>query len=354
MPLDDIRTYQKYDKQQIAACNELLPEQVRLAWEDTRSVKIPASYKTATNVVVIGMGGSALGPHIIQSVFASELKKPLQVVRDYNVPGTVTSKTLVILASFSGTTEEVVMAAREVQKRTKKIMVVTTGGKLQALAKRLKLPAYMFEPADLAKQPRLGVGFMVVGILGLLQRAGMLKVTAKSISQMRTAMNEVIDSCATDVNGEQNPAKSVAYAMDKRAVIIVAAEHLVGNAHVLQNQINETGKQFAIFREIPELNHHMMEGLTYPKRLFEKFTVLMLRSSLYHKRNQKRFDITADIFEKIGGEVVEYNCGGKTRLDEAGEVLQFGAFVSCYLSMLNKVDPYRIDFVDDFKRKMAK
>ncbi|MCH8049639.1 bifunctional phosphoglucose/phosphomannose isomerase, partial [Patescibacteria group bacterium] len=64
--------------------------------------------------------------------------------------------------------------------------------------------------------------------------------------------------------------------------------------------------------------------------------------------------ITPDIFEKQGGTVVEYGTGGKTPLEECGELLQFGGFVSCYLAMLNKVDPYLIPFVDSFKRRMSK
>ena len=206
----------------------------------------------------------------------------------------------------------------------------------------------------MAKQPRLGVGFTLAGTLGLLQRTGLAKVAKKDIEAFVEAMNEVVDTCAMDVAAAKNPAKAVALEMKGRPVLIVASEHLVGNAHTMRNQICETGKQFAEYNEIPKLNHYLMEGLTYPKGFVEKLVVFMLRSHLYHKRNQKRYEITAELFEKLGATVVEYDAGGGSRFAEAGELLQFSTFLSYYIGILNKVNPIEIPYVDWFKEEMGK
>lgn len=354
MPLNDIKTYQKYDKQQISSCNELLPQQVTMAWNETSEIKIPASYKKVQNIVFVGMGGSALGAHLIKSVFAQRLSAPFEIVRNYTLPGYVSSKSLVILSSFSGTTEEVLHVAKLAKEKKAKILIITSGGNLSKMMKKDKIPGYVFEPGELAKQPRLGLGFSVVGVLGLLKQAGLLKVTSAEITKMKRAMDDVVDNSALDVHTKNNPAKTVAHALHNKAILVVAAEHLVGNAHVLANQINESGKQYATYMELPELNHHFLEGLDHPKGFFNKFVVLMVQSELYNKRIQKRFDITADIFEEQGGEVVDYIAGGDTAIEECGELIQFSGFVSCYLAMLSKVDPYGIPFVDDLKKRMAK
>lgn len=351
--LDDIKTYKKYDKQQITSCNERLPEQVTLAWEEASLIKAPAAYKNVSQIVFVGMGGSALGAQLIENVFCKELKVPLEIIRGYTLPHYVNRNSLVILSSFSGSTEEVLYAAQEAAKRGAKLFVITAGGKLAAFAKRKKIPAYIFEPGELAKQPRLGLGFSMIGVLAFLNRVGLVRVSTADIRRMRQAMDDVIDSCALDIPTKDNPAKIVAENLQNRAVIIVAAEHLVGNAHTLSNQINETGKQFATYLELPELNHHFLEGLTTPKSFFSRFSVLMLRSKLYHPRIQKRFDITSRIFERQGGEVVDYQANGKDQLEECGEILQFGGYVSCYLAMLSKVDPYSLPWVDELKRFMA-
>ncbi|MDP2631205.1 MAG: bifunctional phosphoglucose/phosphomannose isomerase, partial [Candidatus Uhrbacteria bacterium] len=121
MILDSEATYKAYDKEQIGLGIRRLPEQIGIAWDGTRALSLPANYNGCTNVVLVGMGGSALGSHILESVFFSRIKVPFTIVRGYSVPASVTSKTLVILSSFSGSTEEVLSAAIEAKKVKAKI-----------------------------------------------------------------------------------------------------------------------------------------------------------------------------------------------------------------------------------------
>lgn len=351
--LDSKKVYVAYDPDDIAFGIDHLPEQARRAWAETRTIKFPASYKACKEIVIVGMGGSALGPDMLLSAFAKRLTVPAAIVHDYILPAHVGPKTLVVLSSFSGTTEEVLAAAVEAKRRKAKIVVIAAGGELAKMGEREKWPTYVFAPGDLAKEPRLGTGFSLAGVLGMMVRLGFAKVTEADMKRFLTAMGEVLDTCAVDVPTEENPAKTVAKSLKGRVVFIIAAEHLLGNAHVMTNQINETGKQFATYFALPELNHHLLEGLTYPKGFAKGVTAIMLRSAHYHPRVQKRFAVTADIFERVGMEVVEYGCGGKDAIEECGEVLQFGSFLSYYLAMVNSVNPRPIPYVDEFKKRMA-
>ncbi len=352
--LDKTSTYKTYDPEDIAFGIEKLSEQIQVAWADTRTMKFPKQYFAVTNIVLVGMGGSSLGGHILQTACADRLKVPTTLVREYKLPNWVSAKTLVIAVSYSGETEEVLEAIKNAKKAKAKIVAVAVGSKLKAFAAKNKIQGYFFTPGDLSKQPRLGLGFTFAGVLGILERMNLVKVTLKDIKGMCEAMGDVLDTCARDISTKENPAKTVAMELKDRAVLIVASEHLVGNAHVLANQINENAKQFAIYMEIPELNHHLMEGFGYPKDFFKKFSVLMLDSAFYHPHTRKRYDLTAQIFEKQGGEGIEYDANGNTRLEECGEVLQFGSFVSYYMAMLNKINPIKIPFVDWFKKEMGK
>lgn len=352
--LNQPSTYKKYDSEDIAFGIEKLSEQVRIAWKETRLINVPSNYRNVTNIVVVAMGGSGLASQIIQVACADLRQIPLTIIHDYNLPSWVSSKTLVVAISYSGGTAEVLHAYQQAKKAHAKMMVITTGGELAKLAAAHKIPKYIFTPGEISKQPRLGLGFQIVGLLGLLERAKLLKLKEKDVKATMAAMAEVLDTCAIDISVKDNPAKTVALELHNRAILIIASEHLVGNAHVLANQINENSKQFATFMEIPELNHHLMEGLSFPKKFFEKFTVLMLDSDLYYPDNKKRYDLTAEIFERQGGQVIIYKAGGKTKLEECGEILQFGSFVNYYLAMLNRVNPIGIPFVDWFKREMGK
>ena len=234
------------------------------------------------------------------------------------------------------------------------IAVLASSGELAKRAKARRWPMYEFHPGDLAKQPRFGAGFSIAGVLGMLERMRFLKVSSAELERMRGAMGEVIDACAVDVAFADNPAKIVADELAGKAVLVVGAEHLVGAAHIVANHVNESGKQFAVFQALPELDHHLLEGLTFPKGFAAKTIAFMLTSELYHPQNHKRLRITADLFERQGLSVIEYETHGDERLEQLGEVLQFGSFVSYYLAILNKQHPDSTPFVDEFKRLLRR
>ncbi len=351
-PLDTQDSYTTLDPDEVSYGVQHFPEQFIEQYEAVKAFDLQKTHGGAKAIVVLGMGGSQLGPHIIESALGKELSVPFVRVYGYGVPSFVDKDTLVILSSFSGTTEEVLEAGKLAVKKGAKVLAISAGGALAQFAKRHGIPHCPITPGELAKEPRLGVGFSLMGIVGMLASAGYLAFDEKRLKTLVGAMAEVVDSCDLDVPVKENPAKLIAESMKGRLVFFVSAEHLVGNAHTFCNQTNESGKQLAFWHTLPELNHHFLEGTAQPIGAFEEFVVVMLKSAHYHKRVQKRFEITADILEEQGAQVVEYHARGKSPLEEAVELLTFGNFVSYYLAMLNGVNPREIPFVNRFKEAM--
>lgn len=351
--LDQEKIYDKFDKEDISYSIEHLPGQFIKAWDQAGDLHFPASYKNINKVVLIGMGGSHLSAFMLKHITEEKRKMPFEIIHDYKVPGYIDHKTLVILSSFSGSTEEVLHSAHELKNSRAKVTAIGTGGQLMEIAEKANWPHFIFEPGDSSLQPRMGLGFYFAGLAHIFKKLGVYSCSRKNIEAMIDAMSDVIDTCALDIPTEENPAKTVAEALHDRAILVVASEHLRANAHILQNQINETSKQFCTFLTLPELNHHFMEGLTFPKNFFSKYTVLMLHSELYHERTQKRFELTADIFERQGAEVIDYKARGADLFSESAELLQFSSFLSYYLGMLNEVEPQFIPFVKEFKKKLG-
>lgn len=354
MNLDSHKTYATLDTSDIRFGIEHLPEQVRIAWHETRDLALPDAYRRATSVVIAGMGGSALGPHMLVAALRNRLTVPVVIANEYTLPEYVDKKTLVILSSYSGTTEETLEAGDCAEKAGAMIAVICAGGELAKRAAKKKWPVYQFDPGELARQPRMGTGFSLAGVLGILERAKLVKVSDAEIDRMVIAMGEVIDTCAVDVPTKENPAKTVAKSMKDSTIFVVAAEHLYGVAHMFANCINETAKQFAVPFALSELNHHLLEGLTYPKSFAPKAVAFMVQSSLYHERIQKRVNVTADSFEQQGLSVIDYQTNGEEPLEEVGELMQFASFVAYYMGMQNGVNPEAIPFVDAFKAAMGK
>ncbi len=332
----------KLDKSNLLGSIELLGEQCAEAWQEVKKIKIPAAYRGVENIVVSGMGGSALGGHLIQTLFADKLKKPLEIVRGYALPAYVGPKTLLILSSYSGNTEETLAAGREGQKRKAKILGLATGGKLADFLRRNHYPAYIFKTTyNPSNQPRMGLGYSVFGQLGLLKQCGLLKIDEKEINQAITLLNRKNDA-----------AKTFAEKLKNKIPIIVASEFLTGNAHIIANQINENAKCFAAYFELPELNHHLMEGLKNPDAK-KNLKFVLVNSNLYHPRNQKRYKVLKEVLQKNKVDFIEYRPKAKTKFQQLMEALLFGSYASFYLAMLYNLDPAPVPWVDFFKKRLA-
>lgn len=322
-----------------------LAKQCRQTWEETQNLSFPQDYKQIENIVLCGMGGSAYAALIIKSLFANSLDVSFELVSGYDLPKYVGKKTLVLLSSYSGSTEEVLSCAREALLRNAKITGVCNGSKLGEFFKSNNLPAYIFDAKyNPAAQPRLGQGYMIFGHIGLLAKIGLLAVSEQQINETITFLEE-------KNNEIELLAKTVVNSFMEKIPVIVAAEHLAGNAHVLRNQFNETAKNFAAYSLISELNHHLMEGLTYPKERILRF--LFLNSSLYSPVINKRFELTKDVVDKNSVEVLNVDVLGKNKLSQMLYALAFGGYLTFYLAIIYGQDPSLILWVDYFKQKLS-
>jgi glucose/mannose-6-phosphate isomerase len=353
MKLDSASLYKKHDTQDLGAVLHLLPNQSLLAWQDTKEIKIDSWQKDVDHIVVVGMGGSALGAEMAVAICADELKLPVTIIRNDCLPAWINKRTLVILSSFSGNTYEVIKCADQAHKAKTHIVAVTSGGQLQKMAKSKGWPCYCFDPHDYAPEPRFGLGFSLFSILAMFNKLKICTTAEKDIDQSIQAMNEVVDMCAADIPTHENVAKQVAEALYEKNVLIVGASHLSGVAHAFANHCNETAKNSAFSSILPEMNHHFFESLAFPARHTKDVAVILINSNLYSKENIKRMNIAATMLEKDGVSVIEYIARGKTTLEENGEVLQFALYVAYYLAMRNGVDPATNHRVDEIKERLA-
>ena len=353
--LDNILEIKKLDSGNMLGSLQLLGNQVEQIWNDAKKFKLPANYGKINNVVVLGMGGSALGAHVIKSVFAKELNVPVEIVNEYLLPKFVNNKSLVIASSYSGSTEESVFAVQEAKKRKAKIVVISAGGKLAELAKKNKWPALIFGTENNpCNSPRMGLGYSIAGQLIIFSQVGLLKFKQKELKNIVGIINKCDALFGLKNLAIKNLAKLLAENTIDRGVIIVGSEHLLGSAHILANQINENAKRYSAYHALPELNHHLLEGLMNPKNNVDNFVFVLLESSLYGKRNQKRYEVTKKVLAKQNIKFAVYNCQSKNKLSEAIEVLVFGSYVSYYSAILKNIDSTPIPFVDYFKEQMSK
>ncbi|MFC1927715.1 bifunctional phosphoglucose/phosphomannose isomerase, partial [Chloroflexota bacterium] len=127
--LDNVSAYQQFDKLGMLEHLHAFPEQCQKAWENVQMFELPHLHTRISNVVILGMGGSAIGGDFVRRLAMAESKVPVWVHRDYGLPAFVDENTLVIASSYSGNTEETLSAFTKSLGTAAKKLAMTSGGK---------------------------------------------------------------------------------------------------------------------------------------------------------------------------------------------------------------------------------
>ena len=104
--LDDIDKIKKIDQGGMYDCIYNFPSQFEDGMKRTKETQLPDWDKsTIKNIVVVGLGGSAIGGDLVRSYLAERLDIPFFICRNYTLPNFVGSSSLVFVSSYSGNTE---------------------------------------------------------------------------------------------------------------------------------------------------------------------------------------------------------------------------------------------------------
>lgn len=322
---------------------QAFPDQCAQVISEIAQATVPPSCHLVNNIVISGMGGSALGGRVIASLERQTLRVPITVSTEYHLPNFANEKTLVIISSYSGETEETLSALAEARSRGCQIFVLTTGGKLGQLAKQFNLPHYLLNPIhNPSRQPRMSLGYEVTAMLALLSRCQLIH-PIKDFSRLP----DFLRSRQSTMNYEL-----LAKNLVGRIPVFLVSEHLKGAVHAMKNQLNENAKTFAVVFDLPEANHHLMEGLAHPPSNPENLGVVMVDSPHYHPEVRKRYPLTRTVVSKHHIPVFDFPLAGPNRVFEALDVIQSGAYLAYYLSQEYGIDPGPIPWVDWFKDEL--
>lgn len=345
--LDDVAAMMKLDPSGVHASTGMFADQCQQAWNEASTLKFSTEYNNIYNVVVCGMGGSRFTPRTIKELFRDRITEPYEIVEDYTLPAYVDKDTLVILSSYSGTTEEVVSCREDAIRR---------GAKVTAVSQRASAPVgYFFDPKhNPSGQPRIGSGYMLMGHLGLLKALKLIDISDNEVMEAISFARMVSKQYGADVPTQMNTAKQLAMKLKDTHPFIITSEFLRGFGNGIANQINETVKMISDPRNIPELNHHLMEGLKRPETLHQSGLFLFFLSRFYSQLVLKRYKITKEVVEKQSVRTHTVELAGPSKLAQVLEAFTISGFTTFYMAMLYDTDPVAIPWVDYFKEQLAK
>ncbi len=310
-------------------------------------------------VVILGMGGSAIGGDLLRSyvsAFRDHAGVEVIVNRDY-APPTVGKSDLLVVSSYSGNTEETLTAYNAIRKDAGQVLVITTGGKLgrSAMAANYKIIRL---PAGL--QPRAALGYSFFPLLYTLAvKSEIFGPTVKSETEkgIEETMALLVKLSEEYGSGPKrtNPAFALAQKINGRVPVIYSATERLDTVNLRwRGQIQENAKYLAFGNLLPEMNHNEIVGWSHPAGLPGKFITIFLRDRDDHRRNRKRIDITRRIIGKSAGASVEVESQGKSPLARMFSLIHLGDWVSFWLAALNGVDPSPVPVIEGLKKELGK
>lgn len=315
-----------------------------------RAVEIPFPPAAAHNVAICGMGGSAIAGDLIVGAFSDRLRKPVQVNRNYFLPGWVGEDTLVIGSSFSGTTEETLTCMMEAMDRTCPAVGVSTGGRFAEYYEPRGIP---FARVPEGPMPRAALVQMLAAMLVVLERFDVLPSLDAELAEARETLATAVRDYGPTAPAESNPAKQIAALLNERLPLIWGAELTAPIAYRWKCQFNENAKVPAYCATLPEHNHNEIVGVEGIGAQGARTRVLMLLDPRNHRQVERRFGFTEELVDPFVEGVTRIEAEGTGALARMLDLVLLGDYASLYLACLRQVDPGPITMIDKLKDLLA-
>lgn len=348
--LDSPESFAAYDPKGMLAHIIGLPQQCERAWLESDAIRLPERFEHVTGILILGLGGSAIGADLLRCLVSTECPVPVLLHRDYGLPAWVNKRTLVIACSYSGNTEETLSGFDAAAGAGAQLLALTTGGKLYGRCSELGAVSYHYHYES---QPRAALGYSLITLLRVMERLGFVSDKSSDLAESVAVMRSWLTEIGPEVPVAHNAAKAMAKRLFGRLPVVYGAEHLAEVARRWKGQFNENSKSWAVFDVAPELAHNTVAGYQSPAQLSPLAHTVVLTAPSIHPRVLMRLQFARELLSSLGysSEVVESR--GQSRLAQALSLVLYGDLVSYYLGMMYGVDPWEIASIDAMKRRMG-
>lgn len=348
--LDQPGKVKKIDKSDMLDHLMKTPDYCRDAVNRARQVKVPEKAKPK-NIIIAGMGGSAIGGEILQDWLREELPIPVEVCKDYVLPAYAKEDTLFFANSYSGNTEETLSAFVEAIHRRCMTIAITSGGHLLSFSKKLQVP-YVTIPSQLPS--RVAIPYLFFPLPVLMERMGILSGREEDIEEAIRVLKKVGEENSPETPTEDNAAKKLALELVETIPVVYGFRQYRAIARRLKTQFNENSKIPSKHDVFPELNHNETVGWEAPEALTKKYSVILIRDPDEPPEIKHRIEATKSLALHKAKKILEIHAKGEGKLAKMFSVLRVGDFASVYLAILQNVDPTPVKIIDRIKMEMKK
>ncbi len=320
------------------------PNQFKRGQKRAGSIEIKGEFD---NIIICGMGGSALPANILISYLRDLILKsklsplPVYIHRSYNLPPQTTEKSLVISISYSGNTEETISALKAAVEKKLKTVAITTNGKIEKICQKNNIPLVKI-PSGI--QPRSATGYLFSALIKILEKTEILEGNeSKQLLELGKKLEKT---------NLENQGKKIAGRLKGKIPLIYASNRLKSLARIWKIKFNENSKIPSFYNYFPELNHNEMVGFEDIEKS-KNFHIIILRDKERDlPRIQKRMELFAGLVKEKKVEVEFIDIKKGALLYKIFSTLILGDWISYYLALQRGIDPAPVKIVEQFKKKL--
>jgi|YelNatPaOPRAMG01_1025707.scaffolds.fasta_scaffold29753_3 glucose/mannose-6-phosphate isomerase len=345
--LDKVEAIEKTDRGNMRTMISSFPILVKKAMELSENIVLPADYKGVKEIVVCGMGGSAIGGDLFRDLSHKAIPIGVSVVRDYDLPKHVDEKSLVVAVSYSGNTEETLESFTQAYERGSRIFAIASNGLVEKACLKLDIP-FLKIPAGY--QPRAALPLLFIPLLKIAEAVGFPIIDGSTLNRACSMLEEYSVTLKPESPVERNPAKQMALRIHGKLPIIYSLGHLKSVALRYKDQINENAKMRAMCDQLPEMNHNEIEA--WEKTDFKKLLHVILIDSRF--KNPYIAESVKALVSRVKNKGVAISVVqplGETMVEEMLSATILGDWVSYYLAILRGVDPAPVSLISELKKK---
>ncbi|GAB4115859.1 MAG: bifunctional phosphoglucose/phosphomannose isomerase [Candidatus Caldatribacteriota bacterium] len=332
---------------------EMMKDAWQLGKDFTSSSKLLSiTSKRLKNIVILGMGGSAISGDLLVNYLAGEISLPILVIRGYELPKYVNENSLVFAISYSGNTEETISALEKAQDAKAQIIVISSGGKFVKLSKKNGFP-FLKIPTGI--QPRAALPYLFFPLLLILEKIGLIEKKDHEYGETLNILKELSQYYGGKTPFKENYAKQVALELYQHIPLIYGSEGILeGVARRWKTQINENSKWPCFWSIFSELNHNEIVGYEIDNQINQMVKIVFLEDRQGLLRLEQRRKITQQIIKNKVAGFIQAQTSGKSKLARMFSLIYLGDMVSYYLAIINQINPTTVACIENLKKELAR
>ena len=297
------------------------------------------------NIILCGVGGSAVSGDFAADCCFSESVKPIRLSKYPDLPKWVGPRTLAVVSSYSGNTAETMEMYRQAKERGCIIVAVTSGGLLKNVAegagdKLVLLPEGM--------HPRHAIGFMIGYTLAVIRAAGGPDLS-DGIKEFIPALRLFRDQHALPPGCL---ARQLAADLAGKVPVVCSDSSMGSVAFRWKTQINENSKFVAFCDSVPSFSRGSLA--TWCETICDNYMLILLVGTDDSMCNSTAYlEAASSTLSESEAPVKVIRLGGESTLENMFRAIILGDYMSIYMAERRGIDAAEVRPVMQMKAKLS-